>query len=311
VTVYPFQCVPARTPRPIVILHDLRQFQPAIGSAKKGAVIRENVGRAAAVITSWPHPYRQALETFPEARFKTAMIPLPVFNPRSAAVPHDPDPALLLYPSSTGALKNHQPLLEAMALLPELRLVCPGPLIEPQAGMLRSRASRPDLRGRVSFPGFVPSDELASIYARAAAVVVPSGWEAASGAIFEAFSWGLPVACADIEPLRAQVQFSCGEVCFFNPADPRSIAHALRRLLADRDRYAAASRQAGRRLATRTWPDTARDYQAVFEWVAGGRVGPIPQSLFARQDVPGLTPIDDCGDSFLPVSESPSWQPMQ
>ncbi|MDG9675553.1 glycosyltransferase [Micromonospora sp. DH14] len=281
VTVYPFSPVPVRAPRSIVVLHDLRRFRPNTEPTNLNAMIRENVSRAGAVVTSWPHPYQHALETFPEARFKTAMIPLPVFNPPPPGIQPNSDPALLLFPSATGPDKNHPPLLEAMALLPELCLVCPGPLVEPQAGVLLSRTSQLDLRGRVSFPGFVTSDELVSIYARATAVVVPSIWEAASGAIFEAFSWGLPVACADVAPLRAQVAFSGAEVCFFDPADPQSIRDAVRRLLADRDRYAAASRLAGQRLATRTWRSTAEDYRAVFEWVAGGQVGSIPKSPFA------------------------------
>ncbi len=282
-TLYPFQGVPARASRSVIVLHDLRQFQPGIGLPVRQALIRENVGRAAAVIASWPHPYRQVLATFPEAASKTVMVPLPVFHPRPTGVPTGFDPTLLLYPSSTGPYKNHRPLLEAMALLPELRLVCPGPLVEPQASALLARAAQPDLRGRVHFPGFVPVEELTALFARAAAVVVPSVWEAASGAIFEAFSWGLPVACADVEPLRAQLEFSAGEACLFAPTSPNSIAGSVRQLLADRDRYTAASLRAGRRLATRTWAQTARDYEAVFEWVAGGRPGPIPQSPFATQ----------------------------
>ncbi|MCW2638590.1 MAG: hypothetical protein JWP76_896 [Dactylosporangium sp.] len=283
VTLYPFHQVPARAHRSVVTLHDLRPFLREFRAPAYMEVIRSNIARAAALVVSWPHPYEQTLQMFPEARAKTALIPLPAFHGRPAHAETQTDPRLLLYPSSTAAHKNHRTLLDAMSLLPEFRLVCPGPLAEPYASVLLARAAQDDMRGRVTFPGFVPTDDLEQLFARAAAVVVPSMWEAASGAVFEAFSWGLPVACADVAPLRAQVAFAGGDACFFEPTNPESVAAAVRRLLADRGRYAAASRQAGRRLSTRTWSDTARDYAAVFGWVADGCRGPVPQSSFAAQ----------------------------
>lgn len=286
-TLYPFHRVPVRASRPIVTLHDLRGFQPQFRSPADMEVVRDNVARAAAVIVSWPHPYRQALETFPEARDKIALIPLPAFHAHRPEAPAiDRDPGLLLYPSSTAAHKNHATLVSAMSLLPDLRLACPGPLVQPAAGALAAQVDAAGLGGRVSFPGFVSNTQLEQLFARAAAVVVPSLWEAASGAVFEAFSWGVPVACADVAPLRAQVEFAGGEVCFFDPASPEATASAIRRLLADREHYAAQSRRAGARLAARSWTETARDYADVVAWVADGRPGPMPRSSF----VAGVAP---------------------
>ncbi|MEN3610763.1 glycosyltransferase [Plantactinospora sp. ZYX-F-223] len=290
VTLYPFGGVPARARRSVVVVHDMRRFHLRYDSAPITDIFARNIAEADALVASWPHPYQQLLRTFPEVAAKTALIPLPVFHARPAGAASEPDPGLLLYPSSTAPHKNHLNLLEALTRLPELRLVCPGPLVEPQAGQLTARASAAELRTRVVFPGFVPVPALEQLYARATAVVVPSLWEAASGAIFEAFSWGLPVACADVEPLRAQVEFAGAEVCYFDPHDPDSIAAAVRRLLADRARYAAASRRAADRLATRTWTETARDYAAVLDWVAGGRSGPVPQSSFLNPDAVGGSP---------------------
>jgi glycosyltransferase involved in cell wall biosynthesis len=283
VTLYPFSQTPARAQRSVVTLHDLKPFQREFWSPVYTEIIRKNVERAAALVVSWPHPYQQVLEMFPEARSKTVLIPLPAFHGRPSDMTTQPDPHLLLYPSGTAPHKNHRTLVDAMTLLPEFRLVCPGPLKEPQARFLLTRVMESDLRGRVMFPGFVSTEELKRLYARAAAVVVPSRWEAASGAVFEAFSWGLPVACADVAPLRAQVDFAGGDACFFEPTKPESLASAVRRLLADRERYSAASRVAGARLATRTWTDTARDYAAVLGWVADGCRGPVPQSSFVSQ----------------------------
>ncbi|MFY1631807.1 glycosyltransferase [Solwaraspora sp. WMMB335] len=278
VTIYPFHRVPVRAARSVLVLHDLRVFQDEFRSAADQALIRRNVARAAAVVVSWPHPYQQVRELFGQARGRTALIPLPAFHPRPAGLPARSEPGLLLYPSATARHKNHRTLLAAVAQLPEVRLVCPGPLVDPQATQLRRRAAEPDLAGRVSFTGFVSEGELTALFSRADAVVVPSLWEAASGAIFEAFSWGLPVACADVAPLRAQVEFAGGDVCFFDPHSPRSIRDAIRRLRRERRRYAEASALAGHRLAGRTWADTAADYAAVCRWVADGCRGPIPGS---------------------------------
>ncbi len=280
VTLYPWHCVPARSRPSVVVLHDLRQFQPGLGSEGFAKVIRDNVARASAVVVSWPHPFQQALRHFPDFRDKMTMIPLPTLHTRPPDLAPRPEPGLLLYPSSLGRHKNHATLLEAMALLPELTLVCPGPIVEPQAHQVRQRIARPDLAGRVRFPGFVPADQLADLYSRASAVVIPSVWEAASGPMFEAFSWGLPVACSDVEPLRAQAEFARADVRFFDAHDPRSIADTIRELLANRDHHARASVRAGQLLAARTWTDTARDYTAVLEWVGSGRSGPIPVSSF-------------------------------
>ena len=282
VVLFPSSTRPIPRVPSVLVLHDLRSFSDAFRAAGLAAVTRRNVARASAIVVTWPHPYQQALRIFPEAADRIALIPTPAFQPadRSAS---KPEAGLLIYPSSTASHKNHATLLEAMTMLPECRLVCPGPLIEPDASRLRARAAQPDLHGRVSFPGFITSTELADLYARADAVVVPSLWEAASGAMLEAFSWGLPVVYANVEPLRAQVEFTGGEAIAFEPQHPESLAQAVRATLAERPRYATASRLAGDRLGERTWQATGRDYLDLLAWVAGGQTGPIPRSEFANR----------------------------
>ncbi|WFE64914.1 glycosyltransferase [Micromonospora sp. WMMD714] len=283
VTLHPFHGAPIGPGPSVVVLHDLRHLRAAFHSPGFAAVVRENVARASALVVTWPHPYRETLRLFPEAAQRTALIPTPTFQPAPDRAAARPEPGLLVYPSSTASHKNHATLLEAMALLPQCRLVCPGPLVEPDASRLLARAARPDLRGRVSFPGFVTLDELNALYARADAVVIPSLWEAASGAMLEAFSWGLPVACADAEPLLAQLEFTGAEATVFRATEPASLAEAVGRLLADRPRYAAAARHADNRLAARTWTATGGDYLDVLRWVAQGRPGPMPRSAFAAE----------------------------
>ncbi|ROO51237.1 glycosyl transferase family 1 [Micromonospora sp. Llam0] len=281
VILHPFHGTPIRPGTSVMVLHDLRRLRADFHAPGYAAVIRQNVARAAAVVVTWPHPYREALRIFPQAAEKTVLIPTPTFQPAPGHLRARPEPGLLLYPSATARHKNHITLLEAMALLPEHHLICPGPLVEPEASRLRARAARPDLRDRIHFPGFVTRDELNALYARADAVVVPSLWEAASGAMLEAFSWGLPVACADSEPLLAQLEFTGAEAAVFRATDPASLAAAVGRLADDRAHYAAASRRADGRLAARTWDAAGRDYLDVLRWAADGRPGPVPRSAFA------------------------------
>ncbi|MEV1109123.1 glycosyltransferase [Micromonospora sp. NPDC049751] len=280
VTLFPFHSAPIGSGPSVVVLHDTRHLRTEFHAPGFAAVVRENVARAAAIVVTWPHPYRETLRLFPEAAERTVLIPTPAFQPAPERAHARPEPGLLVYPSSTAEHKNHATLLEAMALLPDCRLICPGPLVEPEASRLLARAAQADLRGRVSFPGFVSLDELNAIYARADAVVVPSLWEAASGAMLEAFTWGLPVACADVEPLLDQLEFNHAEAAVFRARDPRSLADAVRHLLDDRERYAAASRRANDRLAARTWAATGRDYLDVLAWAARGGSGPVPRSPF-------------------------------
>lgn len=282
VTLYPFSWAPIQAEPSVLVLHDLRRILPGQRSAGYVEVVRENVRKASAIAVSWPHPFNQVLETFPEARGKTVMIPLPAFHPRPDDAVNDPQGKLLLYPSSTAEHKNHKTLLSAMALLESFKLVCPGPLVEPLATELLRRADKPDLKGRISLPGFVNVSDLTNLYRKAWAVVVPSTWEAASGAIFEAFSWGIPVACADVPPLRAQVEFAGAEVAFFDPLSPEGVAEAVKRVANDYEKFAGSSRLAGRKLADRSWAQTAEDYARLMSWVTSGARGSVPESDFVK-----------------------------
>ena len=160
-TFYPFPLVPASAQPSVIVLHDLRWLKPENRDSGYAAVIRKNVSAAAAIVVSLGRiPSSRPWPPFPRRSDKLVLIPPPTFNARPPHAPANREADLLLYPSSTAQHKNHAPLLDAMAMLPAFRLVCPGPLVEPQASALLARAGLPDLGGRVSFPGFVSVEEL-------------------------------------------------------------------------------------------------------------------------------------------------------
>ena len=70
------------------------------------------------------------------------MVPLPPFSgpPAGWAPGAKEQPGVALMPAAMGHHKNHANLLRALALLPELRLVCTGPETEPLATNLRRLA---------------------------------------------------------------------------------------------------------------------------------------------------------------------------
>lgn len=86
------------------------------------------------------------------------------------------------------------------------------------------------LRDSVQITGWVPRDELYSLYERARAFVYPSLFEGFGMPVLEALAAGIPVACSDIPPLR---EVAGDAALFFNPMDEDEIASALERIVND------------------------------------------------------------------------------
>jgi glycosyltransferase involved in cell wall biosynthesis len=181
-----------------------------------------------------------------------------VVVPNGTAWPVDPAPA----PDPTrppvvgiGALitwwKGHDVLLDALALLPsDVRLEVMGGHFPADAGFvdrLRARAARPDLAGRVTFVGHV-TDPLSHLRTWSVAVNASTEPEAASLAVLEALSVGVPLVATDVGGNPEEV----GDAgLLVPPGDPMRLAEAIRSILDD-DEVSQRLRAAGpRRVATR------------------------------------------------------------
>jgi glycosyltransferase involved in cell wall biosynthesis len=159
--------------------------------------------------------------------------------------------------------KNHERLLEAMALLaperPGLRLAIVGD--GPLRGALEARAAALGLGGSVRFTGARP-DARAWI-AAAGLLVFSSDWEGLSIAALEALAEGTPVVATPVEGMRELLESGAGvRVADFTPA---SLAGALGALL-DAPQRRAEMAAAGRRLiAERFSPAAMLDaYEALY-----------------------------------------------
>jgi glycosyltransferase involved in cell wall biosynthesis len=101
-----------------------------------------------------------------------------------------------MYPAITYPHKNHLVLLDAFASLlaerPDALLVLTGGT-GPEEDAVRRRIEAPDLRGKVLRTGRVADATLERLYARAAAVVVPSRYEGFGLPVLEAMARGCPV----------------------------------------------------------------------------------------------------------------------
>jgi alpha-1,3-rhamnosyl/mannosyltransferase len=163
--------------------------------------------------------------------------------------------------------KNLVRLIEAWVALPEavrnahvLALV--GPTGWEMDATLAAVHARPD---DVRLLGFVSDDELAALYAGAAAFAYPSLYEGFGLPVLEAMSAGAPVVTTTASSLP---EVAGDAALLVDPRDVRALRDALAALLTDPAR-AAALRAAGRaRAAGFTWERTAGATRALLHEIA-------------------------------------------
>ncbi len=100
---------------------------------------------------------------------------------------------VLVFAGRLAAQKDPGLLLDALALLPDVRLILLGE--GPLAGALQQQASRLGIAGRVVFAGFA-ANPLPWI-AHAACLVLPSRYEGLGNVLIEALACGTPVVATD------------------------------------------------------------------------------------------------------------------
>jgi glycosyltransferase involved in cell wall biosynthesis len=116
------------------------------------------------------------------------------------------------------------------------------------------------LRDSVQITGWVPREELYSLYERARAFVYPSMFEGFGMPVLEALAAGIPVACSDIPPLR---EVAGDTALFFDPLNEDDIAAAIERVMADaslREHMTQAGRERARPF---TWQRSAEQTLSV------------------------------------------------
>jgi len=131
-----------------------------------------------------------------------------------------------------------------------------------------ARLERSSVRDAVILPGYVPDEDLPTIYAGAQALVFPSLYEGFGLPVLEAMACGTPVVASNASSLP---EVGGAAALYFSPTDVEAMAEALRRLLRDVD-LRGSMRMAGlNRAAEFSWRGTASRTRTVYDAVLGGR----------------------------------------
>jgi alpha-1,3-rhamnosyl/mannosyltransferase len=256
-----------------VLVYDLVPFvrgaeAQARAARIERATIRPALRRAAAFICISDATRRDLVAHFPYAGSRAHVIPLAA-HPRfgTPVKPARLDKPYVLAAGTLEPRKNLVRLIEAWAALPDpvreahvLALV--GPTGWNVDATLAAARARPD---DVRLLGFVDDDELAALYAGAAAFAYPSLYEGFGLPVLEAMSAGAPVVTSTVSSLP---EVAGDAAVLVDPRDVRALRDALGSLLTDRAR-AEAMRAAGRARAARfTWKRTAAETRAVLHSIA-------------------------------------------
>lgn len=95
------------------------------------------------------------------------------------------------------------------------------------------------LGASVRITGWIPRQDLYTLYRHAAAFVYPSTFEGFGLPVLEAMAAGVPLACSDIEPIRSIVR---GTAVLFDPLSDTGMLEALRQVTGPRDTGPALTR---------------------------------------------------------------------
>lgn len=221
------------------------------------------MGRRETVIfrTAVPRSARRAARVVAVSeRTKADLLELYGLAPEQVVViPHGVDPVFSPGPRSdsyllfVGAIEPRKDPLAAARAAQQvgLPLVAVGPARD-AALAAELRAAGADVRG------FVSTDELASLYRGAAALVFPTRYEGFGLPVLEAMASGTPVVATP----DAAVREVAGDAAVYAERD--ELAAAVLQALADRERYAAAGLERAR---TFTWQEAARRHVELYREV--------------------------------------------
>jgi 1,2-diacylglycerol 3-alpha-glucosyltransferase len=149
-----------------------------------------------------------------------------------------PDQTLLLYVGRLDGEKRLDTLLEAVSHLPQadFQLAIAGYGLYEQ--VLRRQMQTLGLDGRVVFIGYVPSEDLPSLYNSADLFVMPSPEELQSIATLEAMACGKPILAADARALPELVKPGVNGY-LFKPSNIEDTASTMKQLMNEREKWTA------------------------------------------------------------------------
>lgn len=105
---------------------------------------------------------------------------------------------------------------------------------------------------RILFPGYVPDQDMAGLYAGAAALLMPTFFGPSNIPVLEAWAYGCPVITSDIHGIREQ----CGDAALLvDPSSVEAIANGVYRVCSDQTLPKMLVAKGRERLSTYTRDD--------------------------------------------------------
>jgi len=179
--------------------------------------------------------------------------------------------SFLLFVGAQEPRKNLPRLIEALKIAhlhgDPVPLVLAGPP-GGDTGKVRATAARLGLEQSVIMTGYLPPDELPTLYRLATALVFPSLCEGFGLPLVEAMAAGLPVAAAK----NSAIPEVAGDAAVYFPAeDPEAMAGKIRLILEDAGLRAGLSARGRKRALSFTWERSAAETLEFYRESGGSR----------------------------------------
>ncbi|MFI5931752.1 glycosyltransferase family 4 protein [Actinoplanes sp. NPDC051494] len=181
-------------------------------------------------------------------------------------------PGYVLHVGAQRPHKNAAVLVEAIAAVPDARLVLVGSADERFADEVGPAIARFGVTDRVTRLPFVPEELLGSLYADAGLLAYPSLVEGFGLPVLEAMVAGTAVVAADVPVLR---EVGGGAALYVEPRCGQAWAAAIERLLTDADLRDGLVAAGAVHAARFTWGAAAERLVAACRAVAGSRQEPV------------------------------------
>lgn len=252
----------ARLRRTVVTFHDLFVLTGDYSSpefrARFERQARQAAARADAIVTVSEFTACQVAELLGYPRGRIHVIPHGARRTVPANVPRE---KIVLHVGAIQKRKNTARLVRAFAALgPEWKLVLAG-----SAGYGAEEAMREiDRSGRVEVLGWVPSQELARLYARASIFAFPSLGEGFGIPVLEAMANGVPALVSNTSALP---EVAGDAALLVDPYDTDAIARGLRELAGNPELREQLRARGEARAAAYTWEAAVAKTWAVYEEV--------------------------------------------
>jgi glycogen synthase len=259
--------------RHTLALSDLRS---AISKTLGGPIERWGEHSADAVLAITPRLFRLLVSDGVEAD-RVHLIP-PGVNPSLFEGPfEDPFSGVgrprVLFVGRLAPQKGVRALVAAAGLLEDesaqVLLVGDGP----ERPALQREAERLGVGGRLHFVGFLAHDRLPAVMSHADLLVLPSLYEELGTVLLEAMQAGLPIVASKTGGIPDVIEDGVNGM-LVPPGDPKAIALAIDRLLANRDlarRLSEGTQEGGKDY---DWEVLAGRVLGVYRGVTAGRLAP-------------------------------------